>query len=192
MSHERRHRGRHQADATLFCDEQRPRLREALKDYCWLLSKGYASPSSLKIVGDKFRLTERQRLLLMRFACTDAQLASRNAHHLAADSLADRDLYIDGFNLLITIESALSGGFIFVGRDGCYRDFVECAWYVQASYRNTRGIESNWSSVDRVKGETGILVVGSSRFQQWPTGENDAGSRLGTGLGLGGQTVSEP
>ncbi len=122
MSHERRHRGRHQADATLFCDEQRPRLREALKDYCWLLSKGYASPSSLKIVGDKFRLTERQRLLLMRCACTDAQLASRNAHHLAADSLADRDLYIDGFNLLITIESALSGGFIFVGRDGCYRD----------------------------------------------------------------------
>ena len=122
MGHEKRHRGKHQADTDLFGEAQRDKLRESLADYCWLLSKGYASPSSLKIVGDKFKLTERQRLLLMRCACTDDQLALRTRNQLKADSLTGRDLYIDGFNLLITIEAALSSGFIFIGRDGCYRD----------------------------------------------------------------------
>ncbi len=31
---------------------------------------------------------------------------------------------IDGYNLLITIESALAGGLIIVGRDGCCRDLA--------------------------------------------------------------------
>lgn len=31
---------------------------------------------------------------------------------------------IDGYNLLITLESALSGGVVLMGRDGCYRDLA--------------------------------------------------------------------
>jgi len=31
---------------------------------------------------------------------------------------------IDGYNLLITIEAAMSGGLIFKGRDGCSRDLA--------------------------------------------------------------------
>ena len=50
---------------------------------------------------------------------------------LRSDKLANRDLHIDGFNVLITLESALSGGFIFVGRDGCYRDLSS----VHGSYK---------------------------------------------------------
>ena len=38
---------------------------------------------------------------------------------------------IDGFNVLITIESALSGGVVVVGRDGCYRDLAS----VHGTYR---------------------------------------------------------
>lgn len=124
MSHEHRHRGAHPADAALFADEQVPTLRAALHDYGWLLSRGYAAPSSLKIVGDRFGLVERQRLLLMRAACTDAQRDSRRSTRRAASDMAGRELYIDGFNVLIAIESALSGGFLFVGHDGCCRDLA--------------------------------------------------------------------
>lgn len=31
---------------------------------------------------------------------------------------------IDGFNLILTLESALGGGVVLVGRDGCYRDMA--------------------------------------------------------------------
>lgn len=122
MGHQKRHRGAHPQDETLFSESQLPGLRLALRDYGWLLSQGYAVPSSLKLVGDKFQLTDRQRLLLMRSACSQVQREQRSTSMSSPQSLVDQDLYLDGFNVLITIESALSGGFVFVGLDGCYRD----------------------------------------------------------------------
>jgi hypothetical protein len=124
MGHEQRHRGDHPEDALLFSDKHIPVLRCALKDYCWLLSQGYAPPSSLKLVGDKFQLAQRQRLLLMRSACTDEQCHRRINSHRSVANMAGCDLFIDGFNVLITLEHALSGGFLFIGQDGCYRDLA--------------------------------------------------------------------
>ncbi len=124
MGHEHRHRGTHPEDMLLFADSQTTKLREALQDYCWLLTHGYAPPSSLKLVGDKFQLAERQRLLLMRSACTESQRLTRQSTRRTPSSVAGCDLYLDGFNVLIALESALSGGFLFVGQDGCYRDLA--------------------------------------------------------------------
>jgi hypothetical protein len=42
--------------------------------------------------------------------------------------LEDETILIDGFNLLITIESALSGGYIFIGVDGGFRDLSSIHW----------------------------------------------------------------
>ena len=109
-------------DAIAFANSQFETLRIALGDYCWLLTRGYAGTSSLKLVGDKYQLVDRQRLLLMRSACSEEQSVRRQQTLRPCSTLRGRDLYLDGFNVLITIESALSGGFIFVGQDGCYRD----------------------------------------------------------------------
>ncbi|MCH7729004.1 MAG: DUF5616 domain-containing protein, partial [Planctomycetes bacterium] len=38
--------------------------------------------------------------------------------------LAGKTLVIDGFNVLVTLEAALSGGVILAGRDGCFRDMA--------------------------------------------------------------------
>ena len=96
-----------------------------------LLTKGYAQKSSLKLVGDKFALTQRQRLALMRSACSDEQAASRNRRRIAVDALAGQRIAIDGYNVLITIEAAISGGVIFKGRDGCCRDLAS----IHGTYR---------------------------------------------------------
>ena len=37
-------------------------------------------------------------------------------------SLQGRPIRVDGFNLVLTLESALGGGVILGGRDGCFRD----------------------------------------------------------------------
>jgi hypothetical protein len=108
-----------------------PRLREAVADFSMLLTKGYANKSALKLVGDRFSLTQRQRLAVMRSSCSDQQRQSRLERRVPADALAGQPLAIDGYNLLITIEAALSGGLIFQGRDGCFRDLAS----IHGTYR---------------------------------------------------------
>ena len=131
MSHLHRHRGKRPEDDRLFAAENVPKLKTAVRDYSWLLSRGYAADASLKLVGDTLTLTARQRLLVRRCACTQVQLEGRRESELRSDKVTNRDLHVDGFNVLITLESALSGGFVFVGRDGCYRDLSS----VHGSYK---------------------------------------------------------
>jgi len=131
MPDKRTHRGPHPEDARLFAPEAIGDLRLAMADYALLLTKGYAQKSSLKLVGDKFALTQRQRLALMRSACSDEQVASRTQRRIAVDALAGQSIAIDGYNVLITIEAAMSGGVIFKGRDDCYRDLAS----IHGTYR---------------------------------------------------------
>jgi hypothetical protein len=131
MPDKRSHRGPHPADENLFAPEAISDLRSALDDYSLLLTKGYAEKSALKLVGDKFSLTQRQRLAIMRSACSDQQLANRIQKRIEAKNLAGQSVAVDGYNVLITIEAAMSGGVIFKGRDGCFRDLAS----IHGTYR---------------------------------------------------------
>lgn len=124
MPDKRKHRGANPADEKLFASDQQHKMAIAANDLAWLLGKGYGDKASLKLVGDRYRLKQRQRLALSRIVCTEIQRINRNDKALQPEALAGELLLIDGFNLLITIESALSGGFIFEGLDGCYRDLA--------------------------------------------------------------------
>jgi hypothetical protein len=117
-----RHRGAHPEDAKNFAAEQLDKLKTAVAELSWLLSRGYAVGASSALVGDRYQLTSRQRLAVSRVACTDDQAAARQAKCLPVSALNGRTLLIDGFNLLITIETALGGGAIFSCADGCCRD----------------------------------------------------------------------
>lgn len=131
MPDKRTHRGPHPADAKLFAAEAIADLRLALADFSLLLTKGYAEKSALKLVGDRLSLTQRQRLAVMRSACSDQQLASRKEAEVNIGDLAGQPIAIDGYNALITIEAAMSGGIIFKGRDGCFRDLAS----IHGTYR---------------------------------------------------------
>ena len=115
----------------MFAASRIAELRRAVGDYSLLLSKGYAEKSSLKLVGDRFSLTERQRLAVMRAACSDEQRSSRKNRQLDIGAVAGQAIAIDGYNILITIEAAMSGGIIFRGRDGCCRDLAS----IHGTYR---------------------------------------------------------
>ncbi|HVG21505.1 MAG TPA: DUF434 domain-containing protein [Blastocatellia bacterium] len=134
----RQHRGPHPADAELFEGGRLPTLREATSELSWLLSRGYAMKSSLKIVGDRHGLTDRQRLAISRAACSDEQKERRENARLAFESARGDALIIDGFNLIITIEAALGGGVLMVCRDGCMRDLSS----VHGSYRSVQETEA--------------------------------------------------
>lgn len=132
MPDHRTHRGPDPRDAEAFAPDAWQRLRQAVADYSWLLERGYAQPSALKLVGDRWSLTERQRLAVMRCSCSDSARARRADHRVAAADLASRTLVVDGFNVVTTIEAALGGGVVLRGRDGCDRDLAG----VHGTYRN--------------------------------------------------------
>jgi len=127
----RRHRGAHPSDAELFAAERLPALRTATAELSWLLSRGYQTRSALKLVGDRHGLRERQRLAVARAACSDEARAGREARRVGAAGAAGAELILDGFNVIITAEAALSGGLLVLCRDGCVRDLSS----VHGSYR---------------------------------------------------------
>lgn len=134
VTHEDRHRGRHPGDDHLFAAKQIPALCAATADLSWLLTRGYADTSAIKLVGDRHELTVRQRQAVSRCACSDAARDNRQARRINCAELVRGEsptLAIDGLNCLITIESALSHGIVLRGRDGALRDLAS----VHGTYR---------------------------------------------------------
>lgn len=139
-------RGKHSSDDTLFSASVYPNLEKAVDDLCYVFSRGYGEKSALQMVGNRYRLSKRQRIAVLGMSCSDQEKANRIKSECEASDLEDRILEIDGFNILILIESALSGAYIFKGRDGLYRDISS----VHGSYKRV------------VKTQQAIDLIGTS------------------------------
>ncbi len=118
------HRGPAAKDKVLFGECQLPALRAAVHDLCWLLDHGYASRSATELVGNRYNLTARQRIAVGRCACSAEAARHRQGNRLSPAELRGRELWLDGYNVLTVLESALSGGIVLVGRDNCCRDLA--------------------------------------------------------------------
>jgi hypothetical protein len=110
MTDKRRHRGPHPADPDLFGDTQLPTLQQAVAELSWLLSRGYGDTAALKLVGDRHGLTARQRAAVQRAACADAARRARRASRQPLAAIRGRPLYLDGYNVLTSVEAGLAGG----------------------------------------------------------------------------------
>ena len=124
MARNQSHRGPAPKDEKLFGARQLPALRAAKQDLCWLLDHGYASHSATEIVGNRHDLTSRQRMAVGRCACSAEAAQNRRRRELAPAEVRGRELWLDGYNVLTVLESALSGGVVLLGRDGCCRDIA--------------------------------------------------------------------
>jgi len=131
MGQRQSHRGKHPEDDRLFAPQRISTLREAVADLSFLLSRGYAESAALKLAGDHYQLDARQRRAVLRAACSDDSLRTRLGHLVPLEGLCGQPVVIDGYNLLITVESMLSGGVLLRGRDGVVRDMAS----VHGSYR---------------------------------------------------------
>lgn len=124
MADSRSHRGPHPLDHQLFSEDAVPVLRDAVGDLSWLRTRGYAEASALKLVGDRYQLRRRQRVAVGRCACSESARQSRAARSRGAAEVAGHSLLVDGLNVITTIEVALSGGVLLLGRDSCIRDMA--------------------------------------------------------------------
>jgi hypothetical protein len=99
-------------------------LRAAHRDLCWLLTRGYPKESSLKLVGDRHGLRQRQRMALQRTAASDQERAERRRREVGGRGLRGAELLVDGYNVLLTVEAALGGGVVLAAHDSTFRDLA--------------------------------------------------------------------
>lgn len=118
------HRGKHPNDDKCFASSVHESMREAVKDLAFLYGRGYSENSALELVGNRYYLNARQRQALMRIACSAQTAAQRKQREVSPAEMQGKPLLLDGYNVLIITEVALSGGYIFEGCDGCYRDIA--------------------------------------------------------------------
>ncbi len=125
-------RGFDPADAEGFSPEALSRLRTAADEYAWLLNRGYGAEGACAFVGNRHLLTRRQRLCLSKAVCPREQAAARKAREFLQCPLPpDAVLSVDGFNVIITAEVALSGSPVILCMDGAFRDLAG----LRGSYR---------------------------------------------------------
>ncbi|MFC2114960.1 DUF434 domain-containing protein [Bacteroidota bacterium] len=111
----------------------------ALKDYTYLLNRGYPRKSILKIVCDRYLLHAFQRILLSRGIFPDNDVQARIRKTVI--NIEGRELFIDTYNILFTICNYLLGRMVFIGNDRFVRDAGEVFGKLHNDPVLSRGIE---------------------------------------------------
>ena len=111
------------SDKKEFSSESLVILRSAQRDIVFLLNRGYGAERSIRFVGDHYQLSSRQRMALFRAAASESSLRARLARQ-QKNSVRGETLHIDGFNIVIPLEIALSGGTLLLCMDGTVRDLA--------------------------------------------------------------------
>lgn len=107
-----------------FSEESISKLQKAQQEIEWLIDRGYKVSPVLKMVGNHYQFSVRQRNALKRSTASSEEVKLRKSKCVCIDSLKDKCLYIDGFNLIITLETAFSGAPVILCNDGTYRDLA--------------------------------------------------------------------
>lgn len=116
-------RGYIPTDAKEFSDANLELIKRAQSDIFMLLERGYKIKNASTFVGDHYLLSERQRLAIIRSTSPSKDIEKRKSKLLKSDFEGKR-VYIDGLNIIITLEVALSESTVLKCMDGTIRDLA--------------------------------------------------------------------
>ena len=111
-------------DVKNFSPEALEKMRTASRHVCYLANEGYDLKQATTFVGNHYLLSERQRLAIMRSVATKSQIENRHRKQVPMTALSGREVWIDGFNMVITLEVLLSDSILFSCMDGTIRDLA--------------------------------------------------------------------
>lgn len=118
-----KNRGKEASDDVLFgALKMQSKLKEAVADMHYFLSRGYGEKATLALVGNRYRLNSRQQQAVRGMSASQNQIEIRKSKEVKSNDLEGKEIIIDGFNVLILLESILSNAYVFQGLDGFIRD----------------------------------------------------------------------
>ncbi len=118
----------------------------AANDYRYLLERGYRAASALEFVANHYQLRRMERDFLFRAVCAGPVARQRRNRTVPVEELIGARLIIDGYNCLITIESAIAGRPLILGDDGFVRDVAR----IFRKFRPTERTRQAWHLVSGV------------------------------------------
>ncbi len=107
-------------DERNFSSQALETMRVASRHINYLINEGYDLKSASTFVGNHFLLSERQRLAIVRSLATKEQLENRKVK----EKKTGTEIWVDGFNMIITLEVLLCDSILFTCMDGTIRDLA--------------------------------------------------------------------
>ncbi|MCD6369198.1 MAG: DUF434 domain-containing protein [Thermoproteales archaeon] len=98
------------------------RILDAIIDYKFLLNRGYNRARALRIVEERYKLNPIERMFLFRSVYSEREIVERLSKRVSLRELKGKILLVDGFNVLITIQSALDEDPLIICDDLFVRD----------------------------------------------------------------------
>lgn len=118
-------------------------LKAAARDVRYLVDSGYPKESAIRFVSDHHRLPEEQRFVLTRVVVASDTAKARRDKIQPWKALHGRALFIDGYNVLISVESLLGGKSVYLCDDGILRD-------IQGIFRSYRPSDLTAPALDAI------------------------------------------
>lgn len=134
-------RGFNEEDKKWFSDKEIVRLQQAQEELQWLLDRGYKMESTCQFIGNAYQFSLRQRNALQRATSSKFQCNNRKAVLLSSLDMENEEIYIDGFNLIITLEVAMSQGVLILCNDGTIRDIAGLRGTYKIIDKTTKALE---------------------------------------------------
>lgn len=136
-------RGYVQSDEKEFRSDNLIKLYKATEELFYLLNRGYKIKGASIFIGNHYLLSERQRIALVRGISNSEDTIRRKSKEVTNISNV-KEVHIDGFNTIITLEVALSESLIIKSMDGTIRDLA--------------GLRGTYSVIDKT--EIAIKLIG--------------------------------
>lgn len=95
-------------------------MHTAQADIFYLVNHDYPIKNAVTFVGNRYQLSERQRIALQRAVSSENAISERNKKLVNSGDTVN----IDGLNIIITLETALSGTTLLKCMDGTIRDLA--------------------------------------------------------------------
>lgn len=101
---------------------KREKLARIVNDLRYLLDQEYPRQSAVDFVSNHYRLPLRERHLIARCVFSKKEAVEHHQKIVRAGAVRDKSLGVDGYNVVITLESILTGKQVVRCDDGFVRD----------------------------------------------------------------------
>lgn len=134
------------------------KLMDAVRDLRYLLNQGYPRDSAVGFVANHYRLRLQGRHLLARCVFSREEAAEHQEKAVSASEVGGRRLGIDGYNVLITVESILTKKQVVWCDDGFIRDLRAIFGKYRMSRSTWRALVELLQTVSDV-GPKGVVIL---------------------------------
>ena len=119
------------------------KLSEPARDIRYLFNRGYPKTSAIQFVSNHYQLNNEERHILTRVLESSKTSDLRKQKKVNCNQISNKNLIIDGYNVIITVESLLKNCNLWEGDDGFVRD-------TRGIFRKFRITDTTHKAIDEV------------------------------------------